>query len=478
MGMIAKKHIHFIGICGTAMAPLAKAFKDRGWRVTGSDKGIFPPMSDYLKQHEVDFYVGFHPERMGNPDLTVVGNYIGPSNSEYASMKEKHLPFQSYPEVLARYLIKEESIVVAGTYGKTMTAALIAWIWETAGMRPSYMAAGILNNFHDGVRISDSKWSIVEGDEYPSSRWHPVPKFDYYRPKYLLLTGALWDHADVYLSQDEYLHAFKKLIRSVSSGGMIFAAVERPHISALVKIATVPVFTYNRKGEGSADWSVDITNRDENGETLLFSGPDGEKIGPLRCAILGDRNLDHFAGAVGLARSCGIPADKISEAIATFKGVRRRMEIRGIMNGITVLDDFAHSPAKASSALNGARLHFPHARIIAIFEPNVGSRVPSAASSYVGAFDDANMVFIPRLSSTKIVEGDEERMEGMKLSELIHAGKGRVSRLQDVVYEPDDDALVSRINKIAQEGDVVIYLGSHGFRGMIEQTLKAVNAKV
>lgn len=465
------KHIHFIGICGTAMAPIANACKVLGWRVTGSDKGIFPPISEYLKVRGIEYYVGFHPERIGDPDLVAVGNFIGPSNPEFVSVRKRGLRYTSYPELLRQFLIQPESIVVAGTYGKTMTTALCAWIWETAGMHPSYMAAGILNNFSDGVRIADTKWSIVEGDEYPASRWNPVPKFTYYRPKYLLLTGVEWDHLDVYPAEEDYLNAFKNLIHSIPSDGMIVAAIERPNVNVLLDDADAAILHYNRKGEGQADWSLEIVARDGQGATLIFHGARGETIGPCQCAVFGDQNLDHFAGAVGLARGCGIPSPVIKDALETFKGVRRRMEIRGKVNGVTVVDDFAHSPAKVSATLKGLHLHFPRAKVVAVFEPNGGSRVATAKSMYAHAFENDDVMFIPRLSSTKTAEGEEARMDGGELVDVIRE-EGR-----EAVYEPDDNALVIRIHQIVRPGDVVVFLGSHGFRGMIERTLIALESK-
>ncbi|MEW6610322.1 MAG: Mur ligase domain-containing protein [Patescibacteria group bacterium] len=475
--MIERKHVHFIGICGTAMAPLAKALRDQGWRVTGSDKGIFPPMSDYLKQNAIDFYVGFHPERMGNPQLVVVGNYIGTSNPEYVAVRERGIPFHSYPEILSQFLIRHESIIVAGTYGKTLTTALLAWIWEMADRRPSYMVGGLVRNFQDGVRIADSQWSVVEGDEYPSSRWNLVPKFSYYRPKYVLLTGAAWDHADVYTTEESYLKVFNMLIRSIPPEGLIVAAMERPHTSTVLEEARASVLSYNRRGEGYADWSLEILARDKNGVTLTFHGARGETIGPCHCSVLGDLNLDHFAGAVGLARYCGIPTDAILRAVETFKGVRRRMEVRGNIQEVTVVDDFAHSPAKAATTLKGLRLHFPHSKIIAVFEPNVGNRVASTEPLYQNAFRDADVVMIPRLSIAKTGKDEEERMDGVKLATVIQAGRGSTSSSsKGVMYEPEDGTLVARITKIAQPGDVVVFMGSHGFRGMIEQTLTALSS--
>jgi len=463
------KHVHFIGICGTAMAPIAAMMGRAGWRVTGSDKGIFPPMSEYLNAAGVSYYVGFHPERMKKPDLVVVGNFIGPSNPELAAAQSRDTMCQSYPEVLSQNFIKPESIVVAGTYGKTTMTALLAWIWNTAGKDPSYMSAGILKNFPDGARIGKSDWSIIEGDEYPASRAHPVPKFSYYRPKYLLLTGAQHDHLDVYPREEEYVALFSTLVGSLPAQGLVVAAADRPHIEEILTHAIAPVVRYARKESTTPhDWSLAIHERNKGATVFSIFGPHGESLGALRTMLLGDESLDHFAGAAALAHHCGISPKQIAHALETFQGVRRRLEVRGEETGITVIDEFGHSPSKASAALRAIKLSFPEAHIIAVYEPNIGSRVASAHILYRNAFSLAHKVLVPKLSSTKLKAGDEPRMDGDALARTIKEGNPEC----EVNHEGDDETLVTHIKKIAVRGDVVVFLGSHGFRGMIEQTLE------
>ncbi len=468
------KHVHFIGICGTAMAPIAAMMGRAGWSVTGSDKGIFPPMSEYLTRAGVSYYVGFHPERMKKPDLVVVGNYLGPSNPELVAARTHDILCQSYPEVLAQYFIKPESIVVAGTYGKTTMTALLAWIWDTAGKDPSYMSAGILKNFPDGARMGKSDWSIIEGDEYPASRAHPVPKFSYYRPKYLLLTGAQHDHLDVYPREEEYVALFSTLVGSMPEHGLVVAASDRPHIEEILTHAAAPIVRYARKESVTPhDWSFALHERNKGATTFSILGPHGESLGPLRTMLLGDESLDHFAGAAALADHCGISPKHIARALETFQGVRRRLEVRGEAAGITVIDEFGHSPSKASAALRAIKLSFPEAHIIAVYEPNVGSRVESARALYHDAFIHAHTVLVPKLSSTKFKAEDEPRMDGNALARAIKEGNPTC----EVHFEGNDETLVATIKKIARRGDVVIFLGSHGFRGMIEQTLATLVAK-
>ncbi len=463
-------HIHFIGICGTAMAPVAKMFKDLGWRVTGSDKGIYPPVSDYLKQNKIDYYVGFHPERIGNPDKVVVGNYISMSNPEFSAIRERGVPYQSYPEALREYVIKPHSIVVAGSFGKTTTTALLTWIWECAGRRPSFMVGGIVRNFPDSVRSSDSLWSIAEGDEYPACRWNPVPKFSFYDPKYLILTGVQWDHADVYSTEESYVEIFMHLVASVPPEGLICAALDRPHMRDVLTKASAPVIWYGRTGSG-ADWSTEVSYQ-KNATKITFHGPSNETMGPVDVPLLGSIAFDHFTGAVALARASGIDQAAIMQALASFQGVRRRLEIRGVVNDISVIDDFAHSPSKAKSSIDAMKEIFNSGRVIVVFEPNVGNRLRSLAPSYRDAFDSANIVIVPRLSATKHNEEIEVRLDGAQLSQIIGSSNPHV---EEMLYIDDDIQVVQKLKKSAQPGDCILFLGSHGFRRMIEQTLAGLS---
>ncbi|MFA4873039.1 MAG: Mur ligase domain-containing protein [Patescibacteria group bacterium] len=467
--MIAKRHIHFIGICGTAMAPVAKMFWDLGWRVTGSDKGIYPPISDYLKQNKIAYYVGFHPERIGNPDKVVVGNYISLVNPEFSAIRERGIPYQSYPEALREYVIKSNSIVVAGSFGKTTTTALLAWIWECAGRRPSFMAGGMMRNFPNSVRSNDSLWSIVEGDEYPACRWNPVPKFSFYDPHFLVLTGVQWDHADIYTTEESYIEMFKKLVASMPPNGLICAALDRPHMRDVLNKASAPVVWYGRTGSG-ADWSTEVLYQ-KKATKMTFYGPSNETIGPVSVPLLGSIAFDHFTGAVALARASGIDQTAIMQALTSFQGVCRRLEVRGVVNKVSIIDDFAHSPSKAKSAIDAVKQTFNRGRVIVVFEPNVGNRLRSLAPSYRDAFNSANTVIVPRLSATKHNENTEARLDGAQLAQIISSSN---THIEEVVYIDDDIQVVQKLQKIAQPGDCILFLGSHGFRGMIEQTLECL----
>ena len=259
------KHIHVVGICGVTMAPVAKMFHDMGWKVTGSDKGFFPPMSDYLRKHNIPFYPGWHPERIGSPDMALIGNFIGMQNPEFLFIRERGIPFFSYPEMLSQYVIRDRSAVIAGTYGKTTITAAVAWIFEQAGICPSFMIGGIAKNFSDGVRRADGEWSIVEGDEYSTSRWDRRPKFFHYRPTHLILTATVWDHTDLYESQEAYRAVFAEAVSSLPQDGMLVYHAE-----------AVPDYVIGKAACPSYPYVFNARSMERAGEQTYFS-VEGEK---------------------------------------------------------------------------------------------------------------------------------------------------------------------------------------------------------
>ena len=236
-----KKHIHFIGICGVAMSALALAYQKKGYKVTGSDKGFYPPVSTHLKDAGIKFYPGWHPEKMiadGNPNLIIVGNVASSTNPEWLYVQENNIPYKSYPEAVAEQIVKDTSIVCAGTYGKSTTTTLLTWILKQADKNPSYMFGGISLNDLSSANFTDSDISILEGDEYKTARWDDRPKFAHYSPTHLLLTSVVWDHADVYPTEQSYVYAFEKLIRDLPRNGLLVlsAKVSKQH-QQIVKLS-------------------------------------------------------------------------------------------------------------------------------------------------------------------------------------------------------------------------------------------------
>lgn len=463
------KHIHFIGICGVAMSALAIAFYKRGYHITGSDKGFYPPVSTNLKETGITFYPGWHVDKMCqppkgmltdnqnsqkeyHPDVVVVGNVAGSTNPEWAYVQKHHIPHYSYPEILAKFLIKPNSIVCAGTYGKTTTSTLMTWILMHAGFNPNYMIGGIPKNDIQPAALSDSNWSIVEGDEYKSARWDTRPKFAHYSPTHLLLTAVIWDHADLYPTEKNYIDTFKTLLTDKNIKTLVISK------QAQKVLGTTDGISY---GSQDADYLYHDISMDTTG--VRFSISHHDDTWRISSQTLGRHMVDNITACFAMAHQIGIDPLTTIEAISSFQHIKRRLEKRPSPS-YAVFDDIAHSPEKVKSILATLREIYA-GNIVAVFEPNTGNRKSQAIDGYTNAFLGAKTVIIPRLSSVKKSKDPKEHtMDGQELRDIIartHA---------DVRYIDDDDEVVVTIKKeMRQKDDVVVFLGSHGFRGMIDE---------
>jgi UDP-N-acetylmuramate: L-alanyl-gamma-D-glutamyl-meso-diaminopimelate ligase len=461
-----QKKIHFIGICGVAMSALAIAFHKKGYTVTGSDKGFYPPVSTYLKKTGITYYPGWHPEKMtatGNPDLVVVGNVAGSKNPEWLFVQEHNIPYKSYPEVLAEFFIKKTSIVCAGTYGKTTSSSLLTWIFTQAGHDPSYMFGGISQNDMPAAALTDSEYSILEGDEYKTARWDTKAKFFHYSPTHLLLTSVAWDHADVYPTEQSYDDAFQSLVSNVPETGQLVISEkvlqEKP---AVLKIKQASMITYGKSDHNDYQYT-DVTMSKTG---ITFSILHKDDTFEIHSPELGDYMADNMTGCFALAHQLGLAPEKIIPAIESFKSIKRRLEKR-LEGDIYIFDDIAHSPKKAEATLQSLQKTF-EGNIIAIFEPNSGNRQAESLPGYDNKFTSANTVIIPRLSKIKHAPNTPVPKDGQALANYISKTH------PNVLYIEDDDALVEKIKKIAHKGDAIVFLGSHGFRGMIEGVVEGV----
>ena len=464
------QHIHFIGICGVATSALAIAFHNAGYKVTGSDKGFFPPVSDELEKHKINFYAGWHVEKMGKPDFVVVGTASGTQNPETNFAKENNIPVYSYPEAIGKFFVKEYSIVSTGTWGKTSSTALLSFIFEQAKLDPSYMFGGISLSHESSAKLTNSKYSIFEGDEYKSSPTDTTPKFVYYKPTHLLLSAVSWDHADLYPTEESYFDVFKKLISNIPNTGLLVVNSDNIKARELVQSTSdKKVIWY---GKDNADYAYSNVVQNKNG--LDFDIKHDGKIFRIHSSMIGTFQAENIAGCFAMAHSVGIDPEKIISAISNFKGLKRRLEKR-YENKVTVFDDIAHSPEKARSILDNLKKIYS-GKTIAIFEPNIGGRSRESVKKYDNAFENADIVIIPRLTKLKIAEDDSlQPMNGEELARAISKTH------KNVIYIEDDNTLVNRILEIikvldnSRNDNVIAFLGSHGFRGMIEQTITSLH---
>ena len=456
------KHIHFIGICGVGMSALAILWKKKGWKVTGSDAGFYPPVSTHLEQNRIDFYAGWHPEKMGAPDLVVVGNVAGSENPEWIYVQEHNIPSVSYPELIAQNLVKKNSIVCAGTWGKTSTTSLLSFILSQANLKPAYMFGGLSLSLPYAADDLGGDWSVLEGDEYKTGKDNPEAKFFSYRPTHLLLTGLSWDHFDMYPTEESYFHAFERLLLNMPTEGLVVACADNQNINRVIGNSKCKIATYGRT---NADYTFGEVESGKDGIRFKIKTNENEYF--VHSPMLGNYMAENICGAFAMAREVGIPAEIIMKSIGEFRGIKRRLQKRGATSEkAAVYDDIAHSPVKAQSALKTIR-EVCDGKLFAVFEPNTGNRQESSIPSYADAFISANEVIIPRLTKIKINEQTKDMvMDEIKLAQVIGQTHKHVKLFED------DEHLVEYLKTAAGQNDSIVFLGSHGFRGMIENLIR------
>ena len=463
------KHIHLIGICGTAMASLAGMLKESGFRATGSDAAAYPPMSDFLRELGVPVAQPFDAKNLEpTPDLVVVGNAISRGNAELEHILDHRIPFCSLPQLLHdEFLLGKEVLVVAGTHGKTTTTSMLSWIFHSAGLDSSFLIGGIAENFGSSFHLGQGKHFILEGDEYDTAFFDKGPKFLHYFPDSIILTSVEFDHADIYKDLDAVETAFTRLINLIPRRGRVIAfdgaagtESESPSVERVLSRAFCPVERY---GMGSrANWRVTNLRLDPSrtGWTVLHNG---DHFADFEFSLGGEYNVWNATAAVALASSCGISKEAIAAALKTFKSVKRRLEVKAHVNGITIIDDFAHHPTAIAGTLKALRARYAGSRIWAILEPRSNTlRRRVLQSDLAQSLAGADEVIVANVFRSEAVP-ESERLELPALATEIKQN-GRPVRLL-----ADADAIVQTIAPELRSGDVVAILSNGGFGGIYEK---------
>ena len=334
--LVSGAHVHLMGICGTAMGSLAGLLVDRGFRVTGSDQNVYPPMSTQLERLGIRIYEGYKRENLNpKPDLVVVGNVISRGFDEAQALLESDIPFTSLPRAMGEFLIADRhSVVVAGTHGKTTTTSLVAWILDQAGLNPGFLIGGIPKNFAQSYRVPKGDWFVIEGDEYDTAFFDKVPKFTHYRPRSAILTGVEFDHADIYRDLEHVKQAFLMLLKSIPNNGRLIASAEDENVADCLH--RQPVANLITFGLSSGDYQARELN--ENALSTAFDVIcAGKLVTRLETSMIGSYNVKNALAAFALAEALGVPVEKTVQAMRTFAGVKRRQEIIGRPNGITLI---------------------------------------------------------------------------------------------------------------------------------------------
>ncbi len=463
------KHIHFLGICGTAMGAVAAALKERGFKVTGSDEGIYPPMSDYLQRVGITIASGFRPENLvGPPDLVVVGNAIRRGNPEVEEVLNNKLPYLSLPETLRLYFLrKSHNLVVTGTHGKTTTSALLAHLFEFANRSPSWLIGGIPKNLKSGARLENSHYFIIEGDEYDTAFFDKRSKFVHYLPELLIINNIEFDHADIFRDLNDVKLAFRRVVALVPSKGIILVNADDKEALDVCHEAPAPTLSVGLSEHAAA--RIHNIVHDTSGTRFTFYNQD------FFLPLHGEFNVRNAAMAIAAAHFYGIPLQQIAQAVRTFEGVRRRQEIRGIAGGVAVVDDFAHHPTAIQNALQGLRHKYPEGRIWAVFEPRSNTTRRAIFQHLLPeSFAEADGVWIaPVARAEQLAKADRLDTEAVALA--IRALPFQRSSTPRVAFAASGlDDIVEGVRVRAQPGDLVAVFSNGGFGGIHEKLLSAL----
>src|ERR1700758_3223782 len=460
--MNKQKHIHLIGICGTAMASLAGMLMQRGFHVTGSDAAAYPPMYDFLRELEIPVAQPFDAMNLSpRPDLVVIGNAMSRGNVELEHVLDQRIRFCSLPQILHdEFLRGREVVVVAGTHGKTTTTSMLSWIFHSAGLNPSFLIGGIAENFGSSFALGSGKHFILEGDEYDTAFFDKGPKFLHYFPDAIILTSVEFDHADIYKDIESVETAFKRLVNLVPGRGRIVAFHPAASVDRCVAKAFCPVERYGSQPGNT--WQVASLKMDptRTSWTVLH---DGKPWADFEFGLAGEYNVWNATAAAALAAGFGIHTPAIREALRSFKSVKRRLEVRAEVHGVTIIDDFAHHPTAIAGTLTALRARYPGARLWAILEPRSNTMRRNVLQSQLAeSLSLADEVVVAAVFKSDAIP-QAERLDLLAVSSEVQR-RGRRARVISNV-----NGIVDVVAPELRQGDVVAILSNGGFDGIYDK---------
>jgi len=458
------RHIHLIGICGTGMAALAAMLQEQGYTVTGSDQHVYPPMSDFLAGLGIEAQGGYAAANLAaRPDLVIVGNVVRITNPEAVELARLGLPYLSMPQAVGHFFLTDKrSLVVAGTHGKTTTSSLLATTLYRLGVDPGCMIGGLVEAFGRNARVGSGLFFVVEGDEYDTAFFNKVSKFQHYRPFGAILTSVEFDHADIFADLAAIKAAFAEFIGRIPPDGVLAVCMDDPVAAELAGAARCPVIGYG-SGAGCA-WQM--TDLQAQGLSIQFSAAyRGKAMGRCTLPMPGRHNGLNALAVIALLHHLGFAFDAIVAGLAAFEGVKRRQQVRGVVRGITVIDDFAHHPTAVRETLQALRLAWPHNRLIAVFEPRTNSSRRSVfQEEYTQVFASADLVLVR----------EHVPLDGLPMAEQFSSVRLAADlRRQGIAARSfaDTEAILAELNTICRSGDVVVILSNGGFDGIHERLL-------
>ncbi|MDH3211398.1 MAG: UDP-N-acetylmuramate--L-alanine ligase [Myxococcales bacterium] len=470
------RRVHFVAIGGTGMGSLAGLLHARGIEVTGSDECLYPPMSTALDRWGIPAFEGFAAEHVleNPPDLVVIGNAVGPENPEARAAIDEGLAYLSFPDALYQYAIAgRHPVVISGTHGKTTTTSLVAALLLRTGRDPSLLVGGFPLDFDTSFREGEGDYFVVEGDEYDTAFFDKTPKFLHYGARTLLITSVEFDHADIYRDLDHVKQAFRDLVAALPPDGALVAAVDHAEVRDVVAGAPCRSVGYGIETDAEGAWRAARLEVEPEG-TSFDVIRDGRTLLRAHVPLFGDFNVENALGALVIANELGVPLDAAAAALARFRGVKRRQELRGEARGVVVVDDFAHHPTAVRAGIGAVRARFPGRRLIAVFEPRTNtSRRAIFQADYARSFDGADRVVVrivpdePIYSATGPVT---QRFSSERLADDLRS-RGVAAVALDGV-----DAIVAHLVRDCEAGDVVLVMSNGAFENIWERLLEALSS--
>lgn len=455
------------------MGAFARLLQEAGYEVTGSDQNLYPPMSEMLVQWGIEAHSPYAPENLDacRPDLVVVGNVIRRDNPEATAVRERELAHVSFPQALGDLFLRQRhTMVVAGTHGKTTTTSMLAHLLEAAGREPSFLVGGVLSNFGTSAKLGGGEEFAVEGDEYDTAYFDKGPKFLHYFPKTLIFTSCEFDHADIYRDTEHYEASFLRLMETMPADGLVLACASTEAPPRIASQARCQVETYTAAPGVEADWTAELLGTDGDGTRFLVRRR-GEKVLEARLPLGGRHNVENLLATIAACLHRGVSPEALVRGVGTFRGIRRRQEVRGDIGGVRVIDDFAHHPTAVVETLAAVRAQHPGRRLVAVFEPRSNtSRRSLHQAAYAESFDAADRVLIQAPLPHDRVPADE-RLDAQAVCAAITARGVPATAL------PDADAILQALLAEARPDDVLLVMSNGAFGGLIDRLLAALRAR-
>ncbi len=445
--------IHLVAACGTGMGTLACILKEMGYGVTGSDQNVYPPMSDFLAEKGVRLFSGFDPGNLAHkPDLVIIGNAVTRENCEAKAVLDKKIPYLSMPQAVNRFIAKGKKIIlVTGTHGKTTTSSIMAHLLETAGLSPSFLVGGILRDFNSSFQIGSGDYMVIEGDEYDTAFFDKGPKFMHYDPYITIMTGVEFDHADIFRDIDHIREIFSNFVRKIEPTSHIIACMEDENLNQILEGFAARVERYGQGGE----WSFSDHTQKAGRTMASILGP--TRAFTIETSLVGRHNLMNALACVAVAKKLGISDAIVQKALATFSGVKRRQEIRGIRRGITVMDDFAHHPSAVRETIAAVKPFYEKGRVIAVFEPRTNTSMRHFfQQTYPESFAGADQALI----CTPCVKKDIPMSQRFSPEQLVADINERGG---DAYHFETPDHVLDYLIPELRENDLVLIMSNGGF---------------